>query len=80
MVIKKRNSGVDKLAVENLAKELADKPYGEKQDNMIRATITLPESAFYKLEDIALRNKRDRKGLRSISALIRESIKSYLDI
>ena len=80
MVLKKRNSGIDKLAVENLANELADKPYDQEQDNIVRTTITLPESVLYKLEDMAIRNKRQKKGLRSVSALIRESIKSYLDI
>ena len=80
MVIKKRNNTIDKLAAEDLANELADKPYGQKQDNIARATISLPTSVLFKLEDMAIRNKREKNDLRSVSAIIRECIKAYLDI
>lgn len=77
MVVKKRNN---KLTVENLANELADKPYDQKQDNIVRITISLPESILYTIEDMAISNKRNRRELRSISAIIRKSIKYYLNI
>jgi hypothetical protein len=80
MVIKKRNNTIDKLAAEDLANELADKPYGQKQDNIARATISLPTSVLFKLEDMAIKNKREKNDLRSVSAIIRECIKAYLDI
>lgn len=80
MVIKKRNNTVDKLAAEDLANELADRPYGQKQDSIARATISLPASVLFKLEDMAIKNKREKNDLRSVSAIIRECIKAYLDI
>ena len=80
MVIKKRNNTVDKLAAEDLANELADRPYGQKQDSIARATISLPASVLFKLEDMAIKNKRKKNDLRSVSAIIRECIKAYLDI
>ena len=80
MVIKKRNNTVDKLAAEDLANELADRPYGQKQDSIARATISLPTSVLFKLEDMAIKNKREKNDLRSVSAIIRKCIKAYLDI
>lgn len=80
MVIKKRNNNVDKLAVESLANELADRPYGQKQNRIARATISLPTSVLFKLEDMAIKNKREKNDLRSVSAIIRKCIKVYLDI
>lgn len=77
-MIKTRNKPIDKLAVENLANELADKPYGQKQHNIVRTTISLPASLLFKLEDIATNNKRRKKDLRSVSAIIRNCIKVYL--
>jgi hypothetical protein len=37
---------------EDLANELADRPYGQKQDSIARATISLPASVLFKLEDM----------------------------
>jgi hypothetical protein len=81
MTIKKRSAIVDRFAVENLANELADKPYGDqKQDEIVRTTISLPSSVLFKLEDMAISNKRKKADLRSVSAIIRGCIKNYLQI
>lgn len=61
MTIKKRISNIiDTKAIENLANELADKPYGQTQDSLARTTITLPASVLLKLEDMARDNKRKK--------------------
>jgi hypothetical protein len=75
MVIKKRNNPSQEN-IEKLAYELADKPYGEKkkEDILMRTTITLPSSILFALEDMAKNNKRSKNDLRSVSALIRDSI------
>ena len=80
MTIKKRNYTSQNKSIENLADELADKPYGKNNslDNkIIRTTITLPAYMLHKLEDIALKNKRETKELKSVSAIIRSSITKY---
>lgn len=81
MVIKKRNNNNQKK-IEDLAKELADKPYGEekKEDILARTTITLPSSVLFTLEDMAKDNKRNRNNLRSISAIIRNCIEKTLGL
>lgn len=79
MTIKKRVHGsIDKVAIENLANELADKPYGTKSDSLARTTISLPESVLHKLEDMALNNRRKDVGLKSVSAIIRHCIEKSL--
>jgi hypothetical protein len=81
MTIKKRiPNNIDNKAIENLANELADKPYGQKQDTLVRTTISLPSSVLYKLEDMALNNKRKKDNLRSVSAILRHCIKKCLQI
>ena len=80
MTIKKRNYISQNNAIKCLADELADKPYDENKDlnnNIIRTTITLPASMLHKLEDYALKNKRENKDLKSVSAIIRYSITKY---
>ena len=75
MTIKKRMiSSMDSKAIENLANELADKPYGKKNDTLVRTTISLPESVLFKLEDMAINNKRKSDSLKSVSAIIRYCI------
>lgn len=84
MTFKKRivkQSNTD--AIENLANELADKPYGQesiKKDIIKRITITLPESTLIALEDIAIMNKRQSKTPSTVSALIRYCINKQLEI
>lgn len=83
MAIKKRISADNRSqAIENLANELADRPYGKiDQDNTItRTTITLPTSVFFQLEDMAKLNKRKKDNLRSVSAIIRNCIKETLNL
>ena len=79
MTIKKRISNViDKKAIESLANELADKPYGQAYDTLARTTITLPASVLLKLEDIARDNKRKKNSLKSVSAIVRDCIAKCL--
>ena len=79
MTIKKRISNViDKKAIESLANELADKPYGQAYDTLARTTITLPASVLLKLEDIARDNKRKKNSLKSVSAIVRDCIAKWL--
>lgn len=83
MAIKQRISNIsDKLAIENIANELADRPYGEqkKDDSITRTTISLPCSILFKLEDLAKDNKRKKREFRSVSAIIRHCIKETLHI
>jgi hypothetical protein len=81
MTIKKRISNViDKKAIESLANELADKPYGQAYDTLARTTITLPASVLLKLEDIARDNKRKKNSLKSVSAIVRDCIAKCLHV
>lgn len=80
MTIKKRKFLNLDDAIENLANELADKPYGNdaKEDNIARTTITIPAHILFELEDIARNNKRKKKGPRSVSAIIRDCLEKQL--
>lgn len=83
MAIKKRiNSTNDQFVIENLANELADKPYGEKKKDVsvIRTTISLPSSMLFYLEDLAKNNKRNKIELRSVSAIIRDCVDKIYNI
>lgn len=79
MAIKKRTS--DAKAVEKLANELADKPYGgavNKEEKLVRTSLSLPASMHERLEDLAIQNKRAGRDLRTVSAIVREAIEGYL--
>lgn len=83
MAIKKRILPQrEENAIENLAKQLADKPYGEekKDSTLVRTTITLPSSVLFSLEDIATTNKRKKRELKSVSAIIRDCIEKTLNL
>jgi len=79
-IIKRRSRSSD--SIEKLADELADKPYGgeviEVGDDLSRTTISLPTSILFKLEDMAKINKREKKPLKSVSAIIRYYIEKNL--
>jgi hypothetical protein len=81
MVIKKRSEN-NQQKIEDLVKNLADKPYGEKkkEDTLARTTVTLPSSILFALEDMAKDNKRNRSNLRSVSAIIRNCIEKTLKL
>ncbi len=79
MAIKRRDAITE--AVEKLATELADKPYGEganEEDHLVRTSFSLPASTHATLEDMAIQNKRARRDLRTVSAIIRQAINQYL--
>ncbi|RYE05306.1 MAG: hypothetical protein EOP33_06690 [Rickettsiaceae bacterium] len=81
MAIKKRtHSSINKNAIESLANELADKPYGQQQDNLVRTTVTLPASTLILLEDMARNNKRRKDDLTSVSAIIRDCVEKYINM
>lgn len=62
---------------EQLAKELADKPYGgvkEVEQKMRNVSISLPPAMVDKLQDVALANKRGGADLTSVSAIVRDAL------
>lgn len=68
-------------AVEKLASELADKPYGgqpEPEEKLVRTSLSLPASMHEALEDMAIRNKRAGAEGRTVSAIVREAITKHL--
>jgi hypothetical protein len=85
MALKKRfsNQSTDdkKIAIEGLAHELADRPYGSKsreEETLVRSTISLPQSLLFTLEDLAKKNKRKKEELKSVSAIVRYCIDKCL--
>lgn len=69
---------------ELLAKRLADKHYGSTENTLqepekqSRITISLNKSMLVKLEDMALKNKREGRDPKSVSAIVREALEKYL--
>lgn len=82
--VKPKNT--DDKRIEALADKLADKPYGQeiseddskKTEELERITITISQTMRHRLEDIALKRKRAKQDVRSVSALIREALECYL--
>ncbi len=75
------SKSVDPKAADNLADELADKPYGSKstQDEPIeRLTVALPVSLYDEIESLAKKRRRAKEEDRSMSAIAREAIREYL--
>lgn len=74
-------AGVTAEQAEALAQRLADKPYGAPEkpepEKQCRTTISLGESMLVKVEDIALRNKRNGKDPKNVSAIVREALELY---
>lgn len=74
-------TGVTAEQAEALAQRLADKPYGAPEkpepEKQCRTTISLGESMLMKVEDIALRNKRNGKDPKNVSAIVREALELY---
>lgn len=74
-------TGVTAEQAEALAQRLADKPYGALEkpepEKQCRTTISLGESMLVKVEDIALRNKRNGKDPKNVSAIVREALELY---
>ncbi|OHT23084.1 CopG family transcriptional regulator [Providencia stuartii] len=80
----KNRAEVTAEQAEFLAKRLADKPYGSTENNLqepekqSRTTISLNESMLIQLEDMALKNKREGRDPKSVSAIVREALEQYL--
>lgn len=75
-------------AVEALANELADRPYGVTQVEPVQEkpaqpvkrkpiSISLPPEMIERLEDLALKNKRAGTGPKSVSALVLDALYNY---
>lgn len=82
MAIRKRAPDSSKAAVEKLANDLADKPYGEQpepEERLVRTSLSLPASMQETLEDMAIRNKRAGSEDRTVSAIVRVAITQYLN-
>lgn len=82
-MVKKASSLVNanvNSAIESLANELSEKPYGSKKsyDKMVRTTISLDSEVLIKLEDFAQKNKRDKKDLKSVSAIVRIAVDDFI--
>lgn len=68
-------------AIEELAKELSEKPYGaskEASPKMVRTTISLDAGVLFKLEDFANKNKREKKDFKSVSAIVRTAVDDFI--
>lgn len=87
MVKKPSQQALNRAAVtveqaEALAQRLADKPYARRknpnQKNNDRTTISLGESMLVTIEDLALRNKRNGKDPKNVSAIVRVALEQYL--
>lgn len=67
-------------AIEKLADELSDRVYGEekKTKTMVRTSISLDSELMTAIEDLALKNKREKIGPKSFSAVVREALSLYL--
>ena len=65
--------------IESLADELSEKPYGEAKQNScyVRTTISLDSDMLIKLEDFAKKNKRNKKELKSVSAIVRLALDEF---
>ncbi|WP_261667019.1 CopG family transcriptional regulator [Erwinia mallotivora] len=72
---------------DELAQRLADKPYGDPEksvaekkmpEKQCRTTISLHESMLLKIEDLALKNKRNGMEPKNVSAIVREALELYL--
>lgn len=68
------------VAIESLANELSEKPYGEAKPNtnFVRTTISLDSELLMKIEDFAQKNKRDKKELKSVSAIVRQALDDFI--
>ena len=60
---------------EEKANGAPEKPEPEKQ---CRTTISLGESMLVTIEDLALRNKRNGKDPKNVSAIVRVALEQYL--
>jgi hypothetical protein len=72
---------ISKAAVEALADKLADKSYGEEikpSEEIVRTSISLPKSQLQAIEDLAMVNKREGKGPKNFSAIVRAGLDLYL--
>lgn len=80
MAIRKRRNVSDQA--ENLAKQLADRPYGnpplDQGDEMIVTSISINKSLLHRAEDLVNRNKRANIEPKSVSALIRKALERVI--
>lgn len=79
---------VTEAEAEALANRLAERPYGGEPTaapaesvntlpQLKRTSISLPADLLLKVEDTALKNKRQGAEPKSVSAIIREALNAY---
>lgn len=84
MVLKKRPTNKeDTDPIEALADALADKPFDTQKfvndESVTRTSITLPAYLLRIIEDAAIKNKRNKSNLRSVSAIIRYCLEQHFN-
>lgn len=77
---------IPEAKINDLIDQLADKPYGEpakrgpgrprRVPKATPLTISLPDTMIERIEDVALKNKRKKKDLRTVSAIIRDALEA----
>jgi len=80
------NPDITSEQADTLAGQLADKPYGKNKSGspkilgggIARTTISLPKSLSEEIEDLAMRNKRQNKEPKNVSAIVRAALEIYL--
>lgn len=63
--------------VEELAEQLADRPYGEEKRRLpkpVAKTLSLPDTMIEQIEDDVRENKRRKKGPRTFSGIVRQCL------
>ena len=81
-----RRRKFNEIDAENLANELADKPYGFKarkeikkaDSDFTRTSISIPLAMLEDLENLALKNKRSGENLKTVSAIIRAAVYNFI--
>ena len=72
-------------AAARLADTLSDKPYGSapdesgKAEKQTRLTVSMPDPLFCEIEDLSRLRKRNGDSDWSMSAMVREAMRAYLD-
>ena len=65
--------------IEDLTKDLANKPYGEERQKMTVTSLSISENLLDEVQLIAFENKRAKRDNRSASAVISEAVRFYIE-
>lgn len=81
-----RRKDISEAEAEEIANRLADRPYGDSSvptpaqaeaSLLKRTSISIPAELLEKVEDTALKNKRQGNEPKSVSAIIRDALNQY---